>query len=685
LNDFQAASRALLSQVVAVHGSGEIRPQQQEMVDIVSHAIEHGENAVVQAGTGVGKSLGYMIPAALSGKRVVISTATKQLSEQLAEQDVPFLAGVMDKNSGTPLSYAILKGRANYACFKKIQELKDLESQAPPFGADAPTKSTQDALFPSVIEETAIPEYSTPEQRGQEVGNIIQWVDTDLSTDGDRSHGPQVSDATWKTVSATPSECPGKTSCPFGNACFAEIARNRARVSNLVVTNHALVATELSSASGEQWAAIGHRDTVIFDEVHELDNYLSNIWGCSVSGRTLEEAARDARRAVPANELKTREAIEEMSQLGEKLAEYLENAEDTLVETAWAPEVAHVLEAAYLKSRIISAFLASKKDSEDTRVLLAGNVLDELGENIYMLQSGNTDTVRWIGQGDSGARALRAAPLRVGPRLMEALEESETNMIATSATISVGRSFDIPVRNLALDESERKYIAKDVGTPFDYPKQAILYIPTPGDFPAPTGKERFEHTEAMLEELVRIVKAAGGRTLALSTTTSGARRMAERLRDEVDTPVLSQWDATPGVISQRFAEEETSTLCATMGMWHGLNVPGRSLSAVVIDKIPFPPMNDPLLKARQKDVDDRGGNGFMDVYVAQASAMLAQGVGRLIRNTQDRGMVAILDTRIMSARYGRTILGSLPGMWLTHDGAMATTSLKRLIDADQSA
>jgi ATP-dependent DNA helicase DinG len=383
--------------------------------------------------------------------------------------------------------------------------------------------------------------------------------------------------------------------------------------------------------------------------------------------------------------LKTRESIEEMSQLGEKLAEYLENAEDTLVETAWAPEVAHILESAYLKSRIISAFLASKKDSEDTRVLLAGNVLDELGENIYMLQSGNDDTVRWIGQGDSGARALRAAPLRVGPRLMEALEESETNMIATSATISVGRSFDIPVRNLALDESDRKYVAKDVGTPFDYPKQAILYIPTPGKFPAPTGTERFEHTEAMLEELVRIVKAAGGRTLALSTTTSGARRMAERLRDEVDTPVLSQWDATPGVISQRFAEEETSTLCATMGMWHGLNVPGRSLSAVVIDKIPFPPMNDPLLKARQKDVDDRGGNGFMDVYVAQASAMLAQGVGRLIRNTQDRGMVAILDTRIMSARYGRTILGSLPGMWLTHDGAMATTSLKRLIDADQSA
>ena len=683
MSEFQQNARDLLAQVVAVHGSGEVRPQQQQMVDIVSNAIENGENAIVQAGTGVGKSLGYMIPAALfAAKRVVISTATKQLSEQLAEQDVPFLASVMESNEWHPLSYAILKGRANYACLKKVQELKDLESQAPP-GGEGSNKSVQDALFPTVIEENAAPDPSTPEQRGREVSDIVKWVDTDLKTDGDRSHGPQVSDATWKTVSATPSECPGKTACPFGNACFAEIARNRARTSNLVVTNHALVATELSSSGGgEQWGAIGHRDVVIFDEVHELDNYLSNIWGCSVSGRTLEEAARDARRAVPANELKVREAIEEISQLGEKLTEYLEDAEDVLIEEEWAPAVARILEAAMLKIRPISAYLASRKDAEDTKVLLAGNVLDELDEHIAMLRAGNEDMVRWIGQGDSGARALRAAPLRVGPRLMEALEESGTSMIATSATISIGRSFDIPVRNLALEESPLKYVAEDVGTPFDYPRQAILYIPSPTNFPAPTGKDRFEHTEAMLEELVRIVRAAGGRTLALSTTTAGARRMAERLRDEVDTPILSQWDGTPGVISQRFAEEEASTLCATMGMWHGLNVPGRSLSAVVIDKIPFPPMNDPLLKARQKDVDDRGGNGFMDVYVAQASAMLAQGVGRLIRNTQDRGMVAILDTRLVTARYGRAVIGSLPNMWMTNDGEVAVSSLKRLIDAD---
>lgn len=677
-NKVVPASHDLLDSVVQAHGSGELRPQQKDMVTIVAEAIVNQQNAVVQAGTGVGKSLGYLIPACVSGRRIVVSTATKQLSEQLGEQDIPFLEEVVRKERGFGFSHATLKGRANYACLKKIQETKDLEKEQP--GGGDTSVNNQEALFPSEVDEKDQKTFSTAEQRGKEVKAIIDWVEKG-DTDGDRSHGPTVSDATWKNASSTPAECPGKKACPFGETCFAENARAKARASQIVTTNHALVATELSdSGEGEQWGVIGQRDVVIFDEVHELDNYLSTAWGCQVAGRTVEQAARDARRAIPASETKERDAIEELSKVSQKLTDFLSDEdEDRAIDGEWDEKYLQVfrdIEKATLK---MLPYLHKQGDS-DTRALLARNMLEKLDEDISMLRDSTGEIVRWIGQGDEReVRALHAAPLRVGPRLMESLEASDSTMIATSATITVGGTFDIPTRNLALDEAAREYVAKDVGTPFDYPKQAILYIPKPSDFPAPVFKDRLEHTEATLDMLVELVKAAGGRTLALSTTTYGARRMAERLRDEVSTPVLSQWDATPGVITQQFAEEENSTLCATMGMWHGLNVPGRSLSAVLIDKIPFPPMNDPLVNARTKDVEDRGGNGFMDISVAHATAMLSQGVGRLIRHTSDRGLVAILDTRLTSKPYGRAIMRSLPPMWRTDDFGVALKSLERIL------
>lgn len=668
-------ARALLAAAVTKHGSGEIRPQQEKMVEVVAHALEAQENLVVQAGTGVGKSIGYLVPAMSSGRRAVVSTATNQLSDQLTLHDVPFVASVLAESGVPAASTASLKGRANYVCLRKADSLMTLDSQAPGENSNQGTLLSEIPKRDPLEPKDAV---SIAQARGQEAASIISWTN-EVGHDGDRAHAPVVSDETWRTLSSTPAECVGRAACAFGEACFAERARERASKADLVVTNHALVATELNDIESP-WQILGDRDVVIFDEVHELDNQLSSAWGCLLNAKTLRDFARNARRNVPASYASARDAIESIDKSADKMQLVLDESEARRItsDDGWGTEIDNLLREVYLTISELSKIVIGNFEKNDARATVLLKSMTDILNSMSMLLNDSDDMVRWVGVED-GEASLSAAPLRIGPRLQSALEKAETTMIATSATIRVGSGFDIAVRNLALDETPTPHTALDVGTPFDYPRQAILYIPSPDEFPAPIGAERFEHNEATLEGLVSLVKAAGGRTLALSTTSAGARRMAERLREEVSTPVISQFDGPAAQVTKQFAEEEQSTLCATMGMWHGLNVPGRSLSLVVIDKIPFGQMNHPLTAARIADADARGASGFMDVYVADATHKLAQGFGRVVRTMQDKGMIAIFDTRIWTKRYGRTILNSLPDAWATNNQEVAVKALTRLL------
>ena len=684
-NDLKSAevlnkSFELLDSMTSLHSKGEDRPQQRDMVEQVSNCINNKEHGLIQAGTGVGKSLGYLIPLVASGKKAVVSTATNQLSEQLSSTDMPFLSTIVKENGGKPISFSILKGRANYVCLSKINNINSLEASAPA------SHGTQDALFSDLDSDVV----RNAKLRGKETTQILEWVKSGPKT-GDITEAPRVSSETWRTVSSTNAECPGKQSCPFARECYAEIARDKARNSQIVVTNHALTASHLSSTED---GILGNREVFVFDELHELDGYLSDAWGTQISRNLFKDTHKAIKNVAHLLDKRLQDELNNFKELGVKLFDALQeldfqsfdNMEDDL------PEIYSILSKVRTSVNAFIGEISSRLSSKDSLTLsdkykLALNLLSNLDDAIGKMFTVDVEQVKWIEKEegrDTEARSLKTAPLRVGPLLMSYLEDIDATMVGTSATITVGGQFDIPARNLSLGEdlprleSPRNFITKDVGTPFDYPKQAILYIPKPDSFPAPVGAEREEHSAAVLKTLVKLVKAAGGRTLALSTTNWGAKKMAETLRESVKTPVISHLDGPVGQIVDDFTNNEAATLCATMGLWHGLNVPGPSLSLVVIDKIPFAPMNDPLSNARQKDANERGLNGFMDVYVASANVMLAQGFGRLIRHTTDLGGVAILDTRLLSKPYGRKMLKSLPNAYFINEEKVFLEAIKRL-------
>lgn len=663
---------------------GEHRPEQEVMTSNVAEAIANNEHLLVQSGTGTGKTLGYATAVAMSGKKAIISTANNQLSEQIVDKDLPVLSDAYRKQEGKPLSFSLLKGRHHYLCLKKLADLKSMDDNAPgDLSTFVEDESEKASMFSFAKDDKAA-------ETTNEWAELYEWADR--TPTGDRSHGPVVSDKTWSSVSMTNAECPGKKNCPFGQQCFAEKARDKARVVDIVVTNHAVVGVDFNS----EGTLLGERQVLVADELHELDSYLSSAWGAEVYAKTFVDVTQQLKKA---NSLIGLDAdLEGLINQIEKESETILNAlidndparyEEGLPE----PLQTSLVTVARTLNQCVSILGPSGKDASESKlvnILIAVNQALSLAENLLMILDQSGETVQWSERPFSRKKTdrpplvLKAAPLRIGPKLMNSLEENDMTFIGTSATITVAGKFEIPARNLALGEElpelpePRKFHALDTGTPFDYARQAIMYVPQEKDFPAPIGQERFEHTEAVLNFSVEALKASRGRGLILSTTTEGAKRIGEHLRQHLDTPVLIQGDAPAPQLVQRFKEEVDSTLVATMGMWHGLDAPGPTLSLVIIDKIPFKPMDDPLMKARQEDVESRGGNGFMEVYAASANVMLAQGVGRLIRHSTDKGIVAILDTRLVTKGYGRAMLKSLPPMFYTNSKEQVMNSLNNI-------
>jgi ATP-dependent DNA helicase DinG len=658
----------LLSAAVDAVG-GQRREGQGAMAQAVRTAITTGEHLAVQAGTGTGKSLAYLVPAirhaVAKDATVVVSTATIALQRQLVDRDLPRLAAALAPLLGRSPTFAILKGRRNYLCLNKLHGGDDVDPA--------------DELFdPFAISAM-----------GRQVKRLHEWADT--TEKGDRDElVPGVPDATWRQVSVSARECLGASRCPVGDDCFAERARAEAGRADIVVTNHALLAIDAL----EGRPVLPEHDVVVVDEAHELVDRVTSVATAELTAGAVTAAARRCGKLVD------QAVADRLAEAGEGLALVLEDLQpgrwDALPQAA-AGVLSAVRDAA--SSCRTSLGAERREDPEGgTGRKVAQAALDEVAETAVRLLAAfdEPDPARrrdvvWLGeQGPDGARTkvLRAAPLWVGGLLRERLFGRGT-VVLTSATLALGGTFDALARQWGLppekaadlggendpvpDPDAPKWSGLDVGSPFQHARRGILYVarrlPPPGRDGLPP---------AYLDEIAGLVEAAGGRTLGLFSSMRAAKQATEALRDRLDTPLLCQGEDSTMLLVRRFAEDPATSLFGTLSLWQGVDVPGPSLSCVIIDRIPFPRPDDPLVAARQRAADARGGNGFLTVSATHAALLLAQGAGRLLRGMDDRGVVAILDPRLATARYGGFLRASLPPFWPTHDRETVHAALRRL-------
>jgi len=667
VSDDEAATdlRGALDAVVAAIG-GQERPGQVRMAELVFEALETGGHAVVQAGTGTGKSVGYLVPAALhataSGSgAVIVATATLALQRQLIERDLPRVANALESVLDRPVTYAVLKGRNNYVCLQRlhgaVQEDDDAEALF-----DAPTSPL-----------------------GRQAKALRVWAE-ETST-GDRDDYPDELDPrVWRAFSVGRRECVGESKCAYGEECFTALRRQQAQEADIVITNHAMLAIDAI----EGIPVLPEHDGVIIDEAHELVDRATQAITRDLAPAVAERAASSARRLVdPMTHDRLAEATEAFS---ETLGSLAEGSRGPLRLTTLPRDLVLALtslrDAFHLAiSEINAGRDAADPDASAARQRAVG-LLEEVHDTAGAILGMDGHDVVWLdpgarnGTNGGGARetgrspVLHMAPLSVAGLLRSALFDAGP-VVLTSATLTVGGGFDPLLRSVGLDAAVE---AEDVGSPFDHSRQGILYVAR--DLPPP-GRDGV--LMEALDELADLIEAAGGRTLALFSSWRGVDSAAEYLRVRLgsrpDLPLLVQQrgDSVAGLV-ERFAADPASSLLGTVSLWQGVDVPGESCSLVVIDRIPFPRPDDPIVAARQRAVDESGGSGFASVSVPKAGLLLAQGAGRLIRSAADRGVVAVLDSRLATAGYGRTLRASLPPFWYTTDRTVVRNSLSRLRD-----
>ena len=634
--DAPAATRVreLLAAAVDALGGTE-RPGQVRMAEEVAAAMSDGRHLLVQAGTGTGKSLAYLVPALLHDDRVVVATATIALQQQVVDRDLPALVDAVEPLLGRRPTYAILKGRSNYLCRNKV--------------LGGMPDDDQDGLFD--------PSPST--QLGRDVVRLRGWADETPTGDRDELD-PGVIDRAWRQVSVTARECLGAAKCPYGGECFAELARERAAVSDMVVTNHALLAIDAL----ESFSVLPEHDTVVVDEAHELVDRVTGVATDELTPTLAERAATRARRLV--------DGAEDLTDAAAALEAALEQLPEGRVVDL--PEqlvtaVSLVRDAA----RGVVSELSRVKDSADGARKVALAAVGAVHETAERVAAHSPYDVTWVTRDQRRGAVLKVAPLSVNGLLREALF-GERSVVLTSATLELGGSFDAIARQVGLTGDDApEWTGLDVGSPFEYERQGILYVarrlPPPG---------RDGASPAAMDELAALVDAAGGRTLGLFSSMRAAEAAAAQMRERLDVPVLCQGDDRTAALVAAFAADEETCLFGTLSLWQGVDVPGDACRLVVIDRIPFPRPDDPLMAARAQAVSDAGGNGFMTVSATHAALRLAQGAGRLIRRSSDRGVVAVLDSRLATARYAGFLRTSLPPFWFTTDHEVAVGALRRL-------
>ncbi|HTZ08748.1 MAG TPA: ATP-dependent DNA helicase, partial [Acidimicrobiales bacterium] len=644
----------------ALPGGGEDRPGQVAMAEAVARAVEERRHLVVGAGTGTGKSFAYLVPAALSGRRVVVATATRALQDQLAGKDLPLVAaGVADT---VALRWAVVKGRANYLCRQRALEVGGAVEE-PSLSALALFEDPGGGDGPGAGGDRGRP--VDLGRLGGQIRRLLAWAE-DTPT-GDRAELDfEPHPRAWAALSVSARECPGAFRCPSGTVCFAERARERAAEAHVVVVNTHLYATHVASDG----AVLPEHDVVVLDEAHAVEDVMTAALGVELTAGRLHALAQAARGLVGEAETPLADAVDDA-------AERLEGALVPLVgrrvlgDPTGEAELAAVLALAAGRLEALGGALrrggedgagdpgargggAEEGDTGARRAraqVVVGHLLEELGTVAAL----DEDHVAWVeSQGPGGRTAvLRAAPVEVGPVLAARLWPRVTAVL-TSATLPPGIGGRLGLPPAATDEL-------DVGSPFPYRRCALLYCATHLPDPRRPGA-----AEALHEELAALITAAGGRTLALFTSWRAMQGAAADLRHRVAFPILAQGDLPKVTLLERFSAEPAACLFATMSFWQGVDVPGPTLSLVTLDRLPFPRPDDPLLQARR----ERAGEGaFRLVDLPRAATLLAQGAGRLIRSATDTGVVAVLDPRLARAGYRRVLLDTMPPMRRTVDRA----------------
>ena len=733
----------LLAAAVEAIGGTE-RTGQVAMAQAVQRSIDTGEHLAVQAGTGTGKSLAYLVPAVAhamaTGSSVVVATATIALQRQLIDRDLPRLAAALEPLFDRPPTFAILKGRGNYLCRYRLN-------------GGAPEEPGETLFDPAAVSAV-----------GRQVQRLHEWAAGTQTGDRDELV-PGVEDRAWRQVAISAKECIGAARCPNGGECFAERAREQAGMVDIVVTNHALLAIDAL----EDFIVLPEHDVVVIDEAHDLVSRVTTAASRELSAPGAEAAARRTARILTGEGQQAGDVLDQLREAAEGLGRVLPEVSPGRMDILSEP-LATALTALRAAATSCAARVRAvgKEISDDAERLAQGRAalatLSDVAETSERILGAFGDDVAarpdvvWMDRAGVDERqrppTLHVAPLQVGGLLAERVFRRRT-VVLTSATLAVGGSFEPLARQWGLplgDQDDNQstpdgtgragpatddatgggpatdngagrdtagddagpddpardgaargdpavdratdtdrdrsgaaladgaavrhglaWSGRDVGSPFDHPRSGILYVarhlPPPGRDGLPP---------SYLTEIRELIEAAGGRTLGLFSSMRAARQATEELRDVLGHPLLCQGDDATAQLIRQFAEDEATCLFGTLSLWQGVDVPGPALQLVVIDRIPFPRPDDPLASARQRAVAARGGNGFMTVAAAHAGLLLAQGAGRLLRTMEDKGMVAVLDPRLATARYSGFLRASLPPFWATTDPEVARAALRRL-------
>ena len=659
MSDMSAKVREALDAAVTAIG-GAPREGQIEMAEAVANALTDRHHLMVQAGTGTGKSLAYIIPPLVHGRKVLVATATLALQRQLVERDLPAVVPALEKVLGREITYAIYKGVGNYICLQKMN-------------SEEPDADGEIMLGISSLEKDA--------------KRLHEWA-RKPGVSGDRDDAPEVDRRVWAANSVSGRECVGADKCAFGPQCFAANAKGKAQTADVVVTNHTLLAIEIVDSH----PILPERDAVVLDEAHEfMDRATQAVTEELTSARVLRASAM-ARKFMPG---KLADAFHKAANdFHESMVDYGESIRGDFAAQGRLEEIPQSLESPIRKLResaqAITQFMSADDEIIDTDVLAerarVKGAVSEISTTAATLLKLGDGFVLWY---EPTFSTLHLAPLSVSELLRENLL-TQTPVIATSATLTVGNSFNALAKSIGfLVGDDLNSDAKsgevdpanvqmlDVGSPFDFANQGVLYMPKHLPEPGRDGP-----SIEVLTELGELIDAAGGRTLALFSSWRGVEAADVHLRKvlaELPIKIFTQKRGdSVGPLVEKFAKDETSILLGTMSLWQGVDVPGNSCILVAIDRIPFPRPDEPVMSARAAQADAAGGSGFMQVSLPRAALLLAQGTGRLIRSVEDRGVVAILDSRIVTKRYGSVLLNSMPPLWRTSDKEVVRESLKRL-------
>lgn len=652
-----AKSALELLDTVVERSGGQKRDGQRTMAAHVARSLETEKHLLVQAGTGTGKSLGYLVPAIVSAqhseKPIIVATATLALQSQIVHRDIPRLLEALGDQPEHETDVAILKGRNNYACLHKVEGGYPEDDGDTLFEMDAATGATG--------------------KLGEEILRLRSWVQTTDTGDRDELL-PGVSDRAWRQVSVTASECLGRK-CPLIEECFSENARTQAADADIVITNHALLA--INAFEGVN--VLPEHEVVIIDEAHELADRVTGAVTGGLSPLMVSKVARSVRKHTTADH----KALE---QAALKLDDALNGVPAELMARGLPDRVAAAMEQVRDAARsALTDTKSGEKDADAGRQMTRASLTEVHDTAEKMLQADPQHQVIWVsrqgswepGRGyvaasDDDPATLNIAPISVAGYLREGLFDGRT-VVLTSATLALGESFEATAGALGLMGSGApRWDAIDVGSPFNYPKQGVLYLAS--DLPKPG---RGVSTE-QLDRIVELVAASGGGALGLFSSKRGAELAAEYVRERTDLNILLQGESSLRALVKEFVEDTNSCLFGTMSLWQGVDAPGDSCRLVIMDRIPFPRPDDPLSQARSRAVAQNGGNGFMAVSATHAAVRMAQGAGRLVRSVNDRGVVAVLDSRIATQRYGSYLVKTLPPFWATQNKNVVLGALERL-------